>query len=110
MARADASVPFTCTMIGFAPARCFMGRLADRFSIMAAVICCALLLGAGYIGASFSPSLPVFAFASGVIGLGSSASFAPMMADISHWFTRRRGIAVAIVACGNYLAGTIWPP
>jgi predicted MFS family arabinose efflux permease len=32
------------------------------------------------------------------------------MSDISHWFTRRRGIAVAIVSCGNYLSGVIWPP
>jgi MFS family permease len=32
------------------------------------------------------------------------------MADISHWFRRRRGIAVTIAASGNYLAGTIWPP
>jgi MFS family permease len=45
-----------------------------------------------------------------LIGIGSSASFGPLMADISHWFVRRRGIAVAIAASGNYLAGTIWPP
>jgi MFS family permease len=32
------------------------------------------------------------------------------MADISHWFVRRRGIAVAVAASGNYIAGTIWPP
>jgi MFS family permease len=32
------------------------------------------------------------------------------MADISHWFARRRGIAVALAASGNYFAGTIWPP
>ena len=32
------------------------------------------------------------------------------MTDISHWFEKRRGIAVAIASCGNYLAGTIWPP
>jgi MFS family permease len=32
-----------------------------------------------------------------------------MMADVSMWFARRRGIAVAIVASGNYLAGTVWP-
>src|SRR5690606_3645628 len=30
--------------------------------------------------------------------------------DISHWFTRHRGIAVAICASGNYMAGTVWPP
>ena len=33
-----------------------------------------------------------------------------MLADISQWFEKRRGIAVAICASGNYLAGTIWPP
>ena len=45
-----------------------------------------------------------------VIGLmGSAATFGPLIADISHWFNRRRGIAVAICASGNYLAGTLWP-
>jgi MFS family permease len=42
--------------------------------------------------------------------LGTSAAFGPLMADTSRWFIRRRGIAVAISASGNYLAGTIWPP
>ena len=32
------------------------------------------------------------------------------MSDISHWFARRRGIAVAIASCGNYVSGVIWPP
>jgi MFS family permease len=45
-----------------------------------------------------------------VIGFGSSATFAPLIADISHWFDRRRGIAVAVSASGNYLGGAIWPP
>jgi MFS family permease len=109
VARADASIPFTCTMIGFGAGAILLGKLADRFSIMAAVIFGAVCLLAGYIGASLAPNLATFALASGVTGLGSSASFAPLLADISHWFTRRRGIAVAIVACGNYLSGTLWP-
>jgi MFS family permease len=33
-----------------------------------------------------------------------------MMTDISHWFLRRRGIAVALAAVGNYTAGAVWPP
>jgi MFS family permease len=70
----------------------------------------ALLLALGYIGASAAPNIHLFALASAVLGFGASATFAPMMADISHWFTKRRGIAVAIVACGNYLSGTFWPP
>jgi MFS family permease len=32
-----------------------------------------------------------------------------MMADVSHWFVKRRGLAVVVVASGNYLAGAIWP-
>ena len=52
-----------------------------------------------------------FALAHGLlIGLfGTSATFGPLMADVSHWFRRRRGTAVAIAASGNYLAGTVWP-
>jgi MFS family permease len=52
----------------------------------------------------------MFALANLLIGFGCSATFAPLIADISHWFTRRRGIAVAVCASGNYLGGAIWPP
>jgi MFS family permease len=68
------------------------------------------MLGLGYAASSFSASVWQFAVAYGVIGVGSSATFAPVMADISHWFTRRRGTAVAVASCGSYLAGTVWPP
>jgi len=68
------------------------------------------MVGLGYVSSGFSVAAWQYAIAYGVIGVGSSAAFAPLMADISHWFTRQRGIAVAIVSCGSYLAGTIWPP
>jgi MFS family permease len=42
--------------------------------------------------------------------LGSASAFAPLVADTALWFVRRRGIAVAICASGNYLAGAVWPP
>jgi MFS family permease len=42
--------------------------------------------------------------------LGSSATFAPLIADTALWWNKRRGIAVAICASGNYVAGTVWPP
>jgi predicted MFS family arabinose efflux permease len=42
--------------------------------------------------------------------LGTSATFGPLMAEASHWFERYRGLAVTIVASGNYVGGTIWPP
>jgi MFS family permease len=69
------------------------------------------VLALGYAVASLSTSLWHFILAQGLlVGVASSATFAPIIADTSLWFTRRRGIAVAIIACGSYLAGTVWPP
>ncbi len=110
--RGDASLPYTLTMIGFGIGGILMGRLADRFGIVVPVMIGALGLGVGFVLAGTAPSLVQFSFAHGVlIGLlGCSATFAPLVADTSLWFNRRRGIAVAICASGNYLAGTVWPP
>ncbi len=110
--RATASLPYTLTMIGFAIGGVMMGRMADRFGIMLPALIGAVSLGLGYIAAANATTLWQFALAQGLLIalLGGAASFGPIVADISHWFTRRRGIAVAIAASGNYLAGTIWPP
>ena len=51
----------------------------------------------------------MFALAHLLIGFGVASLFGPLIADCSHWFLRRRGIAVAVAASGNYLAGTVWP-
>jgi MFS family permease len=108
--RADASLSYTLAMLGFAFGGVVAGRMADRLGMVPTAITGASLIGAGFIGAALAPSLPVFALAEGVIGLGASATFGPVVADISGWFDRRRGLAIAIAASGNYLAGTIWPP
>ncbi|MGH6912416.1 MAG: MFS transporter, partial [Geminicoccales bacterium] len=110
--RGGASLPYAATMVGFAVGGILMGRLADRFGITVPAILGTLMLGAGYVAAASATSLWQFMLAQALlIGmLGSSAIFGPLIADISLWFVKRRGIAVAIVASGSYLAGTIWPP
>jgi MFS family permease len=109
--RAAASLPYTLTMLGFAAGGVITGKLADRFGVTVSIIVSTLALGAGYIAVGNAANLWQAAIAHGVlIGAGTSSTFAPLMADISHWFRRRRGIAVTIAASGNYLAGTIWPP
>ena len=108
--RAGASLPYTMTMIGFGVGGVLIGRLVDRFGIVRPIIGAIVALGLGYVAAAGATSLWQFAAAYGLlIGVGSAATFGPLVADISYWFTRRRGIAVAICAAGNYLAGTFWP-
>jgi MFS family permease len=110
--RGSASIPYTATMIAFAIGGVLMGRLADRFGIVTPLILSTLMLGAGYVAAANAQGYWQFVLAQAVlIGmLGSATTFGPLVADVSHWFVRRRGIAIAIVASGNYLAGTVWPP
>ncbi len=112
VARADASLPYTLMMVGFGLGGIAMGKAADRFGVMPVVLLGSFGLGTGFIAAGMSGSLLAFALVHGVLlgALGSAATFAPLVADTSLWFVRRRGIAVAICASGNYLAGAVWPP
>jgi MFS family permease len=108
--RADASLPYTLTMIGFAVGNAVVGRFVDRYGITLPVIVAATALGLGFVLASMTTAIwQISAIQGLLIGVGTSASFGPLIADISHWFSRRRGIAVAATASGNYLAGAIWP-
>jgi MFS family permease len=110
--RSEASLPFAALMIGFGLGGILMGRLADRFGVMVPALIGTVGLVLGYVLASQSQGIVSFALIHGVaIGMfGASATFAPLVADTSLWFDKRRGIAVAICACGNYLAGAVWPP
>jgi MFS family permease len=111
VARADASLPFTFAMLGFAAGGVVMGRLADRFGIAVPLALGTLALSLGYVAVGHASTLWQVAIAHGLlIGFGCSVTFGPLIADMSHWFVRRRGIAVALAASGNYLAGTFWPP
>lgn len=108
--RADASLPYTMTMVGFAVGNAIVGRFVDRYGITLPIIVAATALTLGFILAAMTTAIWQIAAVQGLlIGIGTSASFGPLLADVSHWFSRRRGIAVAATASGNYLAGAIWP-
>ncbi|GAB5505369.1 MAG: MFS transporter [Rhizobiaceae bacterium] len=109
--RGDASIPYTLTMVGFALGNVLFGRYIDRRGIAIPVAVAACANGAGFILAGMAGSIWLFALAQGVlIGIGTAINFGPLIADVSHWFWKRRGFAVAAAASGNYLAGAVWPP
>ena len=107
--RAMASLPYTLTMVGFALGNYVIGRAVDHFGITASLIVAATMTAIGFGLATLSSSLLVLSFTQFLVGFASAVGFGPLIADISHWFVRRRGIAVAIAASGNYLSGAIWP-
>src|SRR5579871_2206257 len=110
VARAAASTPYTAMMLGLAFGTVALGRMADRSGIVTPLIIAGVMQGAGFLVAAYAPNLAVFSAAHGLlIGVGAGSGFGPMMADISHWFVKRRGFAVVVVASGNYVAGTVWP-
>jgi MFS family permease len=108
--RGAVSLAFTLLMLGFGSGGVVTGRITDRFGIVTAMALSIAVLGTAYVLAGVSTTLWHFIAIHFLIGLGTSATFAPLMAEASHWFERYRGLAVAIVASGNYVGGTIWPP
>ncbi len=111
VSRSDASIPYTLIMLGFGIGGMWMGRWADRFGIARVAALGAVGVASGFVLAGVSGGIVGFALAQGLLGLlGIASTFAPLLADTAQWWNKRRGIAVAVCASGNYLAGTLWPP
>ena len=109
--RGAASLPYTLMMVSLGLGGIFTGRLADRHGIAPVLMMGAAAVCAGYLWAALSPSIWSFGLAHALLGfLGGAATFAPLMADTTLWWAKRRGMAVAVCASGNYLAGAVWPP
>ncbi len=109
VSRAGATLPYIICMAGFALGNLLLGRAVDRWGITPVLAASAIAQAVGFALAALTPSITIVSALHILMGLGSAASFAPLIADVSQWFLRRRGIAVAIAASGNYLAGAIWP-
>ncbi|MBV8747227.1 MAG: MFS transporter, partial [Xanthobacteraceae bacterium] len=108
--RGEASLPYTVLMVGFAFGSIVTGRLADRFGIRLTLVFGALAVSLSYVLGGMVTAPWQLAVIYALLGLGTSAGFGPLIADVSHWFERWRGIAVGICSAGNYLSGALWPP
>jgi MFS family permease len=108
--RGAVSLATTMIFMGFGVGGVVTGKVTDRFGIVTAMALSIAFLGTSFVLAGLVATLWQFNAVYFLIGLGTSATFAPLMAEASHWFERYRGLAVTIVASGNYVAGTIWPP
>ena len=107
--RSVSSLPFTVTMIGFAVGNLIIGHIIDRFGAIIAVIAGATASASAYFLASQTQDFYLLTTFHLLLGFGTAAGFGPLISDISHWFLKHRGVSVALIASGNYLAGGLWP-
>lgn len=107
--RADSTIPYTLTMAGFAIGNGLIGRAVDRFGITRALIGAAILQALGFLLSAMLQGFATVTLLHVLVGFGAAACFAPLIADVSLWFLNRRGIAVGLIASGNYLSGALWP-
>jgi MFS family permease len=109
VSRSVASIAYACVMVGFAIGNLILGRLVDRIGIAPVLAGTAITMAASFALCAYVNSIWLFMFFQILIGFSAGSGFAPLIADVSHWFLQRRGIAVASAAAGNYFAGAAWP-
>ena len=94
----------TAAMLNFlcmGPASFYWGALSDRFGTRAVVLTGGALLGLGLVAASQAATVGQFQLLFGVlIGVAAGSFYAPLTATATHWFTKHRSLAVALVSAG----------
>ncbi|MCY4231984.1 MAG: MFS transporter [Alphaproteobacteria bacterium] len=112
ISRGAATLPYMAFMVGFGLGSFWMGRVADRLGAMRITVAGGLTLGLGFwiAGHADEPWQAILAHGLPIGLMGASTTMAPMVADVSLWFERRRGLAVAVVISGAYVSGMVWPP
>ena len=111
-ARAVPSMAYSVLMIGTGIGGIAMGRWMDRYGVMQPVLFGSVMICLGALLASHAEGRWSLFIATGVLMglLGKAAMIAPLVANVTRWFDRRRGLAVAIITSGQGLAGAVWPP
>lgn len=105
------SLAIGANMLGAGAGGILMGWLADRYGAWKPASLAGLMILIGAVVAVVSDNAIGLVLGFGVfIGfLGNGALFTPLLANITRWFDRRRGVAIAIVASGQSVSGAVFP-
>jgi len=108
LTRTEASYPYIAIMVGYLVGAPMLGRWSDRYGVSNILLVGSLLASLGYVVGGLTQSFWLFLLTQLFIGLGAAVGVAPLTADISHWFRKRRGLAVSVVSCAGYFSGAFW--
>jgi MFS family permease len=87
------------------------GRLSDRFGPKPMLIASAAFFGLGFFLMSRISSIwHLYVFYGGLIAVGMSGGFVPLMSTIARWFDKRRGLMTGLVLAGGGLGQAVFPP
>ena len=109
LTRAETSLPYMLSMLGYGLGNFIIGRWVDRVGIATALIGASFGIAVSFFAATQASDIGVLAAMHFILGLFAAVGFAPLMSDISHWFLKWRGTTMALVASANYLSGAVWP-
>ena len=107
--RAASTYPYVATMFGYGIGNVIIGRMLDKIGITKPIIFALSLLVVSYVLSVFVRDVFFLSSIQFFLGFSAAAFFGPMMADISNYFYKRKGLAVSLVASGQHLCGAIWP-
>lgn len=105
------SSAMTIGFLAMAMTSMLWGTLSDRYGPLPVVLSGSVVIAASLALASQAKSLLAFQFLFGVmVGAGTSAIFAPMMATVTGWFETHRSLAVSLVSAGMGMAPMTMSP
>ena len=107
--RAASTYPYVATMFGYGIGNVIIGRMLDKIGIKKPIIFALTLLVFSYLISTLAKNVMWLSAIQFFLGFSAAAFFGPMMADISRFFYKRKGLAVSLVASGQHLCGAIWP-
>ncbi len=108
LTRTQASYPYIAIMIGYLVGGPTLGRWSDRYGVSRILLVGSILASLGYVVGAMAHNFWLFLLTQLFVGLGAAVGVAPLTADISHWFRKRRGLAIAVVSSAGYLSGAFW--
>jgi MFS family permease len=105
------SAAMTIGFLAMAVGSAAWGALSDRIGARWTCLIGSILLGVGLELGSLAPTLLGFQLAFGLlVGLATSAIFAPIVACVTGWFVTQRSLAVSLVSAGFGVAPLTMSP